>query len=56
VGIVNLHYKQVPHFAEAGSHVVRAPNGVPLAGEKGGLGGFASSSLSDLATDLNVTY
>ncbi len=32
----------VPHFAEAGSHAVRAPNGVLLAGAKGGLGGISA--------------
>ncbi len=34
----------VPHFAEAGSHVVREPNSVLLAGEKGGLGGISASA------------
>ncbi len=48
-----------PHFAEAGSHEVREPNSVPLAGAKGGLGGIsgkahASPSVRSFARELGV--
>ncbi len=53
--LVNVE-SAVPHFAEAGSHVVRAPNSVLLAGEKGGLGGiFWWSRLKHLAASNNIS-
>ena len=44
----------VPHLAEAGSHGVRGPNSVLLAGEKGGLGGISAFTKGDIHAEVVV--